>query len=145
MVSSLDADCILECGCLLGEGPVWNQRRGELEFVDIMSGHLHHFEPRSGRHSVTDVATHIGAFAPRARGGYVVAVKDGFGFVIDEGTSVEMVAPVLAEHPELRMNDGKCDPDGRFFAGSMSYQFTPGVAALTGRDRALARGSHSAW
>jgi sugar lactone lactonase YvrE len=130
MISQLGAECVLESGCLLGEGPLWNHRRGELEFVDIMSGRLHHFEPRSGRHTVSDVGTHIGAFAPRIGGGYVVAVKDGFGFVPDGGTSVEMVAPVLAEHADLRMNDGKCDPGGRFFAGSMSYQFTPGVAAL---------------
>jgi sugar lactone lactonase YvrE len=38
MVASLAAECILECGCLLGEGPVWNPNTGELDFVDIMGG-----------------------------------------------------------------------------------------------------------
>jgi sugar lactone lactonase YvrE len=130
MIATLSAECILDCGCLLGEGPVWNHRQGLLEFVDIMSGNLHHFEPRGGRHTVTEVGSHIGAFAPRRDGGYVVAVKDGIGLVGAGGGPVEMVAPVLAGHPELRMNDGKCDPRGRFWAGSMGYEFTRGVGTL---------------
>jgi sugar lactone lactonase YvrE len=130
MTTQLAAACVLDCACVLGEGPVWNHQRGVLEFVDIMSGRLHHFEPRSGRHTVTEVGSHIGCFAPRRGGGYVVGVKEGFGLIGPGGGAVEMVAPVLAGHPELRMNDGKCDPSGRFFAGSMGYDFSPGVGAL---------------
>ncbi len=129
MITTISAECILECACKLGEGPVWNAERGRLDFVDIMGSALHHFDPRSGRHSVTDVGEHIGSFAPRRDGGYVVAVQRGFGF-LEEGGRVEMVAPVIAEDDDLRMNDGKCDPQGRFWAGSMSYQFTPGAGTL---------------
>jgi sugar lactone lactonase YvrE len=130
VIAQLEATCVLDCACLLGEGPIWNHQLGVLEFVDILSGRLHRFDPRSGRHQVTDVGSHIGCFAPRQGGGYVVGVKDGFGLVGPQGGAVEMVAPVLAGHPELRMNDGKCDPRGRFFAGSMGYDFTPGAGSL---------------
>lgn len=130
MIASLSAECILECGCLLGEGPVWNAATGELDFVDIMGGRLHHYEPRAGRHTVTDAGQHIGSFAARRDGGWVVAVQQGFGLLDARGGAVEMVAPVIADRDDLRMNDGKCDPQGRFWAGSMSYRFTPEAGTL---------------
>lgn len=126
----MEAECILECGCLLGEGPVWNPDTGELDFVDIMGGRLHHYEPRSGRHTVSDVGQHIGSFAPRRGGGWVVAVQTGFGLLDAGGGGLEVVAPVIADRDDLRMNDGKCDPQGRFWAGCMSYTFTPGAGTL---------------
>ena len=128
--STVAVECVLDCATLLGEGPVWNHQRGLLEFVDIMGARLHHFDPRSGRHAVTEVGSHIGAFAPRRDGGYVVAVAEGFGVVAGEGAPLEMVAPVIADDHDLRMNDGKCDRGGRFFAGCMSYRFTPFAGRL---------------
>jgi sugar lactone lactonase YvrE len=130
MIAALSAECVLDCGCRLGEGPVWNAEQGRLDFVDIMDGRLHHFEPRSGRHTSTDVGEHIGAFAPRRGGGYVVAVQRGIGLLDAAGGPVELVAPVIADDDDLRMNDGKCDPQGRFWAGSMSYRFTAGAGTL---------------
>ncbi|HZS13341.1 MAG TPA: SMP-30/gluconolactonase/LRE family protein [Candidatus Dormibacteraeota bacterium] len=130
MITSLTAECILDCRCKLGEGPVWNPATGALDFVDIMSGELHHLDPRSGRHTVDGIGQHIGAFAPRRDGGYVVAVQDGFGLIDAGGGAVEMIAPVLADRPDLRMNEGKCDPQGRFWAGTMAYEYDQGAGTL---------------
>ena len=70
----------------------------------------------------------VGAVAPRAdEAGFVAAVADGFGFIVD-GT-LELVDPVLPE-PELRMNDGKVDSRGRFWAGSNEMKFKPGLGRL---------------
>jgi sugar lactone lactonase YvrE len=60
----------------------------------------------------------------------VVGVKDGFGLIGADGGAVEMIAPVLRGDAAVRMNDGKCDPRGRFFAGSMDYEFRDGAGAL---------------
>ena len=130
MVTALEAACVLECRCDLGEGPLWNPLTERLDFVDITAARLYSFEPRSGAQTVLDVGQHIGSFAPRRDGGYVVAVKDGFGLIEPEGSVVEMVAPVTADRADVRMNDGACDPQGRFWAGSMSYQLTPAHGAL---------------
>ena len=65
----------------------------------------------------------------RARGGYVLAVERGFAFANDDFSVVEALPPVFADE-SVRMNDGGCDPRGRFYCGSMAYAETPGAGTL---------------
>jgi sugar lactone lactonase YvrE len=78
------------------------------------------------RHRVGAVAAVIRA---RARGGYVLAVERGFAFASDDFSVVETLPPVFADET-VRMNDGGCDPQGRFYCGSMAYAETPGAGTL---------------
>ena len=79
--------------------------------------------------STTALDRHVGAVAPAAGGGYVVAAGQGFLFV-DEGGSVSELAQPEAGHVEVRMNDGACDSQGRFWAGTMAYDESPGAGTL---------------
>jgi sugar lactone lactonase YvrE len=72
---------------------------------------------------------HVGAVAPVQAGGYVLAAGQGFLFV-DEADSVHELVQPEAGHAHVRMNDGACDPQGRFWAGTMAYDESPGAGTL---------------
>ncbi|MFD3927660.1 SMP-30/gluconolactonase/LRE family protein [Streptomyces sp. NPDC058614] len=112
----------------VGEGPVFDPRTGRLVWVDIYGCKVYEDDLSSGRQTVTEVGMMVGAVAPRAEHeGFVAAVSDGFGFIVDG--ELKVVDPVLPE-PNLRMNDGKVDSRGRFWAGSNDMKFAPDQGRL---------------
>ena len=118
---------------VLSEGPRWHADRQELLWVDILAGHLHRATLRDDG-ALAELQTialdrHVGAVAPALRGGYVLAAGQGFLFVSENGEIAELAQP-MAGRAELRMNDGACDPQGRFWAGSMAYDESPGAGTL---------------
>ena len=118
---------------LLSEGPRWHEERQELLWVDILGRQLHRGRLNTDG-SLAHVTTlgldrHVGAVAPVVTGGYVVAAGPGFLFV-DEDGSVQELAQPEAGRTDVRMNDGACDAQGRFWAGTMAYDESPGAGAL---------------
>jgi sugar lactone lactonase YvrE len=72
----------------------------------------------------------VAAIRPRTAGGCVVAIEHGFAFQPDlDGTAIQRLEPSIGL-PTLRMNEGGCDPDGRFYCGSMGYDAAPHAGAL---------------
>ena len=111
-----------------GEGPVWDSSLGRLLWVDLLAGDLLLTEPTGAteRRHVSDV---LACVVPRASGGgHVVATERGFGLLDADGGLTTL--PDVWEDPTVRMNDGACDPQGRFFCGSMAYGAAPGRGAL---------------
>jgi sugar lactone lactonase YvrE len=106
----------------VGEGPVWDQESQRLLWVDITRSLVHLLDPGSGADRSFDVGQHVGAAAFRAQGGLVLALRDGFGLLDLDSGRVETIAHTEMTRPGNRMNDGKCDRAGRFWAGSMSYE-----------------------
>jgi sugar lactone lactonase YvrE len=120
-----------------GEGPVWDSRHGELLWVDVGSGLLHRGRPAPGgvKHIGTlELGVALGAVSPARAGGWVAAAGSGFAEVHPDGRLTWLAEPE-AGRPELRMNDGACDPRGRFWAGSMAYAETPGAGTLYRLDQ----------
>jgi sugar lactone lactonase YvrE len=124
------AELVLDSRARIGEGPLWDHERARLLWVDIPANALHEFDPQSGTDTVTDVGQPIGAVAVCARGGLVAALRDGFGFLPPEGRGVSGLVEVEKDRPANRMNDGKCDCRGRFWAGTMAWDHTPGAGSL---------------
>ena len=117
----------------LSEGPRWDAARGELLWVDVLAGRLHRARlDASGQLEVMQTFQahcHLGAAAPAADGGYVLAAGSGFLHVDDAGAVRELAQPE-AGRTDVRMNDGACDPQGRFWAGTMAYDEAPGAGCL---------------
>ena len=118
---------------LLSEGPRWHEERQELLWVDVLGSCFHRAtltaDGSPGEVHTTVLDRHVGAVAPVASGGYVVAAGQGFQFVDEDGSLSELAQPE-AGRVEVRMNDGACDPQGRFWAGTMAYDESPGAGTL---------------
>lgn len=115
-------------GAELGEGPVWDARSSRVVWVDITSRQIHLTDPVSGTCETIEVPLDVGAVAPRAAGGFVAALQDGF-WIVGDGPA-DRIAAIPEARPGLRFNDGKCDPAGRFWAGTIAYDQAPGAGAL---------------
>ena len=110
-----------------GEGPAWDPVLQRLLWVDLLQGDLLLTETsgETERRHVSDV---LACVLPRAGGGHVVATERGFALLSADGQVEEL--PEVWNDPTIRMNDGACDPAGRFFCGSMAYGAAPGRGAL---------------
>jgi sugar lactone lactonase YvrE len=100
-----------------GEGPLWHGNR--LLYVDIEAHKILSFDPTTGKETIWDVGQRVGTVVPRASGGLVWAGDDGF-FFLDEATGIS--TPIADPEPGIadnRFNDGKCDPTGRLWAGTI--------------------------
>ncbi len=114
----------------VAESPVWDEETGELLWVDIPAGLIHRWQPGSAAPSTIAVGQPVGAIALRRSGGLVAAVRDGFA-IVDEGSSrVELCGRVETDRADNRMNDGKCDNAGRFWAGTMAEDMRRGAGGL---------------
>jgi sugar lactone lactonase YvrE len=135
-VTAADPPAAVPCSAqagLLSEGPRWDAERDELLWVDIVGSLLH--RARVGADGWLQQTAPIrfdrpvGAAAPAAGGGYALAAGPGFLFIDDSGTVRELAQPE-AGNEEVRMNDGACDPQGRFWAGTMAYDEFPEAGVL---------------
>ena len=101
-----------------GEGPVWSPRWGGLRWVDMLAGDVLPLAADGSveRRHVGDVAA---ALRPRRGGGAVIGIERGFALE-DAGRTLEHAAELWSDDA-IRMNEGGCDPDGRFYCGSMAY------------------------
>jgi sugar lactone lactonase YvrE len=110
-----------------GEGPVWSRRWGGLRWVDMLAGDVLSLGADGGveRRHVGDIAA---AVRPRAGGGAVIGIERGFALESPDG-SVHALEEVWSDR-SVRMNEGGCDPDGRFYCGSMAYDQRQGAASL---------------
>jgi sugar lactone lactonase YvrE len=127
----LQVDVVLDAGAEIGEGPVWDPVHGTLLWLDIARGLVHRLSPDTGADVALDVGQPVGAVAARRGGGLVLAMRDGFGLLDAAADApVRLVAAVESDRPDQRMNDGRCDRRGRFWAGTASVSGRVATSAL---------------
>ncbi len=119
-MSALTAELEFQHDSLLGEGPVWDWRTQQLFWVDIEGFKVHAYDPATRAHQAIDVGEFVGSAAMRASGGMVLALKSGFASLDLATEKLTPLADAEAHLPGNRFNDGKCDPAGRFWAGSLA-------------------------
>jgi sugar lactone lactonase YvrE len=115
-----------------GEGPVWSPRWGGLRWVDMHAGDVLSLgaDGTIGRRHVGAVAA---VLRPRVGGGAVIGVERGFALEEPDGVLRPLESlwgPRTRRNDDVRMNEGGCDPDGRFYCGSMAYDQKPGGGTL---------------
>lgn len=111
-----------------GEGPIWWQ--GSLYYVDIEGHSIHRYTPLTGEERSWPVGQRVGTVVPRRQGGLVAAGDHGFFYLDEQTGEITAIADPESDRPNNRFNDGKCSPDGYFFAGSISLVKQAGDAAL---------------
>ena len=127
-----------------GEGPIWWD--GKLIYVDIEKGKVLEVEtgspssPSRWKEKIWDLSStvgRVGTVVPRQSGGLVVAGDTGIHFLDPQTGSTTPIGDPEADKGDNRFNDGKCSPDGRFFAGTISLVKNQGDAALYRLDSDL--------
>jgi sugar lactone lactonase YvrE len=121
---SFTIECVTQCANHLGESPIWDVEEGRLYWVDgtgrrVGKKSLWRLDPRSGKIESWALDRDIGAMALRKKGGAVLALDDGFYFYDFSTSKLDLIQKVDQDQPRTRLNDGKCDRRGRFFAGGM--------------------------
>ncbi len=111
------AELFLEVGAIHGEGPGWDAAAGQLLWVD-MHGQQIHRTTEHGKDEVVAYEQPTASVAPRSGEGYAVALSNGLFLEASDGARdpIFQVPDASVAH----LNDGKCDPWGRFWIGSMA-------------------------
>jgi sugar lactone lactonase YvrE len=123
-------ELVIDAHAELAECPVWDDRNGRLIWVDLLGGIVHLTDIATGADVAIPVGEMVGAVALCEDGGLLVAIEHGFARLDPSRGRIEIIAPVSAGDPGLRMNDGKVDASGRFWAGSMAIDERSGAGTL---------------
>ncbi|GAA4340907.1 SMP-30/gluconolactonase/LRE family protein [Variovorax defluvii] len=120
----MQAELILDARCGTGESPVWSVREQALYWVDIPARQLHRLDPATGAHRSWTGEEMLACIAPRAGhpGQWIAGMESGlFAIAARENGSLTStrLAHAVHEEPGMRFNDGRCDRQGRFWAGTM--------------------------
>jgi sugar lactone lactonase YvrE len=111
-----------------GEGPMWDVAAERLRWVDMLRGDVLSMSLTDGRVERLHVGAVAATVRPRTNHGLVVAVERGFALV--DASNEVTALPQLWDDTSIRMNDGACDPQGRFYCGSMAYDAATGRGAV---------------
>jgi len=126
----VEPDLVVDKSAIVGEGSLWDPKSEVLYWVDILSHELYIYDPASGENRTVLTCQAVGSVVPRAAGGVAVALHNGFACIDLTTDKITPVADPERMVPENRFNDGKCDPAGRFWAGTMEFNGEPNRGAL---------------
>lgn len=115
-----------------GEGPIWWDN--SLYYVDIEGHRVLRYQPGSEPEKIWEIGERVGTVVPRKDGGLVIAGDSGFALLDPKSGEITPLRDPEPDQPGNRFNDGKCSPDGRFFAGTISLAKKTGDAALYRMD-----------
>ncbi len=120
----------------LGEGSLWDVESQRLYWVDIYQNRVMIFDPTTGNNVEYDVGQSVGTVVLSRGSRLLLGVREGIAAFDPRSAGVEVLHRPEPDSPGNRLNDGKCDPAGRFVVGSMVEEGPPGGAALYSMDAA---------
>lgn len=134
---SVKADLLFDSKAILGEGPVWDHRKQQLFWVDIEGCKLHSHHPATNTNLQWDFEEMPGVAVPAASGKLLLGLESGLASFDLQNKTLTPLKVLENSDPVLRYNDGKCDPLGNFWIGSMHKEFLPGTGNLYRIDHNL--------
>lgn len=106
----------------LGEGAIWNYKTHELYWIDIEGRQLNIYNPKSKINKVLNTESRIGTVVPFTEDEALIALENGVHKIDIQTGKSNLFTDMKNELPGSRLNDGKCDPSGRFWVGSMHLE-----------------------
>lgn len=131
--STLKAELVIDTKATLGEGAIWHPTEKKLYWIDIEGQYLYRYDPETKINDSFELGERVGTVVPVIGGGVLVALQNGIHFLDTQTGTLRFINNPLTD-TNIRFNDGKCDPSGRFWVGSMHLQQTKGTAALYRMD-----------
>ena len=114
----------------LGEGAFWNHKTQELYWVDIEDQVLHIYNPQTKKNRSLPTPSKIGTVVPKNTNETIVALQDGIYTMNLKSGDIVLLSDIESGLTENRFNDGKCDPSGRLWVGSMALKMQSYRASL---------------
>ena len=119
-VADLTAEIVLDEKTILGEGSIWHPKENKLYWIDIEGKSLHIYDPVFKTDKQLALGSRVGTVVPIQGGGALVALQNGIQKIdIKTGQLTFLINPL--KDSNIRFNDGKCDPSGRFWVGTMAF------------------------
>ncbi|HBX55842.1 glucurono-1,5-lactonase [Pseudomonas sp. UBA2684] len=118
----MHAELILDARNATGESPVWSAAEQALYWVDIPAKRLHRWSAANGQTQSWAAPQMLACIARCRDGGWIAGMQSGLFHLqtqADGQLSSRLLAGVEHARPDMRFNDGRCDRQGRFWAGSM--------------------------
>ena len=106
----------------LGEGAFWNHQTQEFYWVDILGKELHIYNPATKVDRSLPTPSRIGTVVPQSDSTAVIALDDGVYIINTNTGEITVLSEVEKEMTVNRFNDGKCDPNGNLWVGSMHLE-----------------------
>lgn len=119
---SREVNVLVDIRAQVGEGALWDEKAQVFYWVDILSNALYVYDPVTEQNRSYDVGQHVGTVVLRESGGVMLALANGFASYDLESGQLTLISDPESHLPGSRFNDGKCDPGGRFWAGTMAYE-----------------------
>jgi sugar lactone lactonase YvrE len=116
---SVTAEVVFPSPCKLGEGSLWDVEQQVLYWVDIVDNKVCMFDPKNRSNLAFDVGESVGTVVVAHSEKLVLALRTGFAWLDRTTGRVTRIHDPEADLADTRFNDGKCDPQGRFWAGTM--------------------------
>jgi sugar lactone lactonase YvrE len=121
-IPELEVECILRSEATVGESPVWHADEQRLYWVDIQGKQVRRFNPRTKEDESFPLPEIVTSIQLRHSGGLIETLAKDFAFLDPDTNSLERISTLEANLETNRFNDGKCDPRGRFWAGTMDAE-----------------------
>lgn len=131
-------DLVLDAKAEIAEGPFWDQKEQKLYWVDILGKTINIYDPAAAENKIIRLEKMIGALIPTSEAGKLLAALEDGLYIIDAETAEQqfLVNPG-SNTDQTRFNDGKCDPQGRFWVGTMDLEENRELGTLYCLDQEL--------
>ncbi|PAA42068.1 gluconolactonase [Pseudomonas fragi] len=126
----MTAELILDARNATGESPVWSIAEQALYWVDIPAKRLHRWSPADGKEHSWQASQMLACIAQTGHGSWIAAMENGLFAItphVDGSLDSRLLASVTHALPGMRFNDGRCDRQGRFWAGTMVMDMAAGA------------------
>ena len=126
----MTAELILDARNATGESPVWSTTEQALYWVDIPAKRLHRWSPADGKNQSWQASQMLACIAQTGNGSWIAAMENGLFSITphaDGSLDSRLLASVTHALPGMRFNDGRCDRQGRFWAGTMVMNMAAGA------------------
>ena len=129
-MNNIQAEVVYPIQAIVGEGSLWDVDNQQLLWVDILGHKIYAFDPLTGSNKGFDLKQDIGTIVMTESGLVAYADQNGIGYLNPKTGDVTQGQQPEKSNPQIRFNDGKCDPRGTFWAGTMAYDCRNGAGTL---------------
>ncbi|HET7143061.1 MAG TPA: SMP-30/gluconolactonase/LRE family protein, partial [Anaerolineales bacterium] len=125
----MQSELVFDAKTTLGEGPAWDSKTQTLYWVDILGKRVY-----AGSRVLAELDEFVGCLAPCKNGHLILGTRFSFADLDPASGQITVLASLDSEPPSNRFNDGKCDPAGRFLAGTMDLNEKDPTGSLYSYD-----------